>query len=211
MIFNRLCRLKQMVTSDYSKLGSRFRHDYVTSDSKMYTRFLHPTSLSENLKEIPEYPPIIDTSDKGQDRYFRGLWYDSVKSLPSVEEKLYELAIQQKLEHKIHTLSVAPPMYNGVYFNNYITRTHLIQNLPKQFTHMDVDKELTEIKDVLCETLFDHYCNIWKERKFKYIYEYLSAKNAGSELVKSLVLQCYKKLALRNDYVFNSTVSHNMC
>lgn len=195
-MFHRLYRIKQMVSSEYLMLGSRFSHQM---------------TVSENQKEFPEYPLIVDTSDKGQARHFRGVWYDSVKSLPSVEEKLFELAIQQKLDLKTHTLSVAPPMYNGVHFHKYITRTHLIHDLPKQFTHMNVDKELSEIKDLLCETLFDHYCNIWKERKFKYIYQYLSEKNAGSELVNSLVLQCYKKLALRNDYVLNSTVSQNMC
>lgn len=197
MMFNQLYRITQTrLRSGNSMLGSRIAHQIIPS---------------ENQKEFAEYPLIVDTSDKGQDRYFRGVWYDSVKSLPSVEQKLYELAIQQKLDLKTHTLSVAPPMYNGVYFHNYITRTHLIQDLPKQFTHMNVDKELAEIKDVLCETLFDHYSNIWKEKKFRYIYQYLSEKSAGSELVNSLVLQCYKKLAIRNDYVLNSTVSHNMC
>lgn len=191
-MLHKLLRINNICASKYLQLGSRFSHQI---------------TLSENQAEFPEYPPIIDTSDKGQDRYFRGIWYDSVKSLPSVEQKLYELAIQQKLDLKTYNLCIVPPMYNGIYYSNYITRTHLIHNLPNQFTSMNVDKELSEIREVLCETLLDHYCNVWKEKKFRSIYDYLSEKSAGSQLVQSLILQCYKKLALKNDYVLNSTVS----
>lgn len=193
MLIDRILRLKFKFMREYSTYSSRISHQ--------------TTDLSVIDAENPQYPLIVDRSEEGQNKYWRGQWYESVKAMPTVEEKLFELAIQQKSELKTYSLSNLPPMYNGVYFYNYITRTHTINNLPKNFTSMNVDKELSEIKEPLCETLLNYYCNIWNEKKFGNLSDYLCEKNTGANLASSLISQCFKKLSFRNDYVFNSTVS----
>lgn len=171
-------------------LGSRFTHQLI------------------EVNENPcEYPEIFDMSEEGQKKHFRKLWYNSVRTLPTVEEKLHELAAQQKLELKTYTMSSVAPSYNGVNFQSYITRTHFIENLPKNIADMNVDSELEEIRDTLSETILNYYYNAWMHNKSKSLRDYVQEPNAGSKLVNSLISQCFKKLALRNDYVINSTVS----
>lgn len=195
MILSRMLHAKRIPIAHFSIYGSRFSHQM--------------TDLTVIENEYPQYPPIVDMSPEGQNKHFRGVWYDSIKTLPTVEQKLYEMAIQQKLDHKTYTLSLAPPMYNAMNFYKYITRTHIINDMPVQFRNMNLDKELVDIRDTLCETLLDHYCNIWRREKFKNLHDYLDGRNAGSALANSLILQCYKKLALRNEYVYNSTIQQN--
>lgn len=156
----------------------------------------------------PEYPPIIDVSTKGQERHQRQIWYNSIKAMPTAEEKLYELSVQQKLNSVKYLVNSVPSLISGVFFQNFITRTHLVKDLPDKINRMQVDTELSEIRDVLNEVIQNHYCNGWKNGEVKQLSDYLMEEEAGSNLAKSLIAQCFKKLAVKNEYIRNSTVSH---
>lgn len=190
----RLLVCRRNFLPEYSTVGDRFSEE-----------------LIHVKRETCEYPPIVDMSKEGQEMHCRKIWYNSVKTLPSVEEKLFELAIQQKLDLKTYTLSAVPPTYNGINLQNYVTRTHFIEDLPDIISKMNVDAEMDGIREVLCETLLNYYYNTWEKNKSKTLRDYLLEPNAGSKLASSLISQCYKKLSLRNDYIFNSTVSLFKC
>ncbi|KAG8193842.1 hypothetical protein JTE90_029574 [Oedothorax gibbosus] len=164
--------------------------------------------LAEIKNEAPNYPPIIDPSDEGQKRHQRQLWYDSIKAMPTAEEKLYELSVQQRVRSTKHVIKDVPNIYTGIHFQNFITRTHLEKDLPDKLKMINVDTELSEIRDVLNEVLYNYYCNAFKHRSPKQLSDFLSEEEPGSSLAKSLIAQCSKKLAVRNEYIMNSTIQH---
>ncbi|XP_035218358.1 28S ribosomal protein S30, mitochondrial-like [Stegodyphus dumicola] len=160
-------------------------------------------------KEDCLYPPIVDMSKEGQRRHNRQLWYDSIKALPTVEQKLYELAVQQRMKLLKYLLSSVPQTYRAVPFYQYITRTHFVDNLPERLLNMNVDDELNDIKSTLCDTLLKYYYNPWAKNKSKKFDDFLNEKAAGSGLVNMLISQCYKKLALKNDYILESMIQQH--
>ncbi|GIY52653.1 28S ribosomal protein S30, mitochondrial [Caerostris darwini] len=160
--------------------------------------------LVEKKFENCEYPPIIDMSPDGQRRHQRQLWYDSIEAMPTVEEKLYELAVQQRLKLKKYLLYSVPPSYNGIYFQRYITRSLLIEGLPDKINQINVENELSQIKDDLNKIVTNYYYNPW-ENEEKPLSHYLNEEKAGAKLLEQLICQCYKKLAPRNEHILEST------
>lgn len=182
-----------------------FRLKYSVS---LLTVFRQQHQLAERSNESCIYPPIVDMSVEGQRRHQRQLWYDSIKAMPTVEEKLYELATQQRVGLKKYLLSAVPPTYNSIFFQRYITRSHFIEKLPDKICFLNVEKELSDVKDILNDVLHTYYCNPWQNNTSKQLSDYLQEKEAGAELLNLLISKCYKKLAVRNDYILQSTIQH---
>lgn len=192
MFLSRIFRTKRILLSEFSVWGSRLTHQLI------------------EVKDDPcQYPPILDVSDEGLKRIHRQMWYDSVKAMPSVEQKLHEIAVQQLMDLKTFTLSSVPSTYNAADFHSYITRTHFIRGLPKQLTDLSVDKELGEVKDSLYDVVLNFYCNCWNGSKKKMMHDLSTENDAGPTLANNLILQCYKKLGLKNDYIIDSTIQQN--
>ncbi|GBL89847.1 28S ribosomal protein S30, mitochondrial [Araneus ventricosus] len=164
--------------------------------------------LAEVTNQTCEYPPIVDMSKEGQRRHQRQMWYDSIKAMPTVEEKLYELAVQQRLHLKKYFLTCVPPSYTGIFFNQFITRTHLMEGLPDKINNINVEDELSDIKDTFNEVLLNYYHNPWQSKTSKQLSDYLSEKGAGSRLLNQLITQCYKRLASKNEHILESTIQH---
>nr|AII97710.1 BLTX323 [Nephila pilipes] len=171
-----------------------------------FTAFRLQHQLAERNNESCIYPPIVDMSTEGQRRHQRQLWYDSIKAMPTVEEKLYELATQQRVGLKKYILSAVPPTHNSIFFQKYVTRSHLIEELPNKLNFMNVEKELSDIKDILNEVLLTYYSNSWQNNKSKQLSDYLLEKDAGAVLLNQLIAKCYKKLAVRNEHILQSTI-----
>ncbi|CAL1299588.1 unnamed protein product [Larinioides sclopetarius] len=165
-------------------------------------------NLAKVTNQTCEYPPIVDMSEEGQRRHQRLLWYDSIKAMPTVEEKFYELAVQQRLDLKKYFLTCVPPSYTGIFFNQFITRTHLMEGLPDKINHINVEDELSDIKDTFNEVLLNYYHNPWQNKTSKQLSDYLSEKGAGARLLNQLVTQCFKKLASKNEHILESTIQH---
>ncbi|GFY58628.1 39S ribosomal protein S30, mitochondrial [Trichonephila inaurata madagascariensis] len=180
-----------------------FRMKYSVS---CLTAFRQQHQLAERNNESCIYPPIVDMSVEGQRRHQRQLWYDSIKAMPTVEEKLYELATQQRVGLKKYILSAVPPTYSSIFFQRYITRSHLIEGLPNKLHLMDVEKELSDVKDVFNEALHTYYFNPWQSNGSKQLSDYLLEKNAGAVLLNQMIAKCYKKLAGRNYHILKSTI-----
>ncbi|KFM81242.1 28S ribosomal protein S30, mitochondrial, partial [Stegodyphus mimosarum] len=170
----------------------------------LISRYSHALVLSKG--EDCLYPPIVDMSKEGQKRHNRQLWYDSIKAMPTVEQKLYELAVQQRMKLKKFLFTSVPQTYVAVPLNQYITRTHFVDSLPERLLKMNVDNELNDIKSTLCDTLLKYYYNPWAKNKSNKLDDYLNEKEAGSKLVNMLISQCYKKLAVKNDYILESMI-----
>ncbi|XP_054710050.1 LOW QUALITY PROTEIN: 28S ribosomal protein S30, mitochondrial-like [Uloborus diversus] len=152
------------------------------------------------------YPPIIDTSKEGLQRHARQMWYDSIKALPTVEEKMYELALQQRSHLKVFQLNSICNTYVGVPFQSYITRTHVINGLPEHITGINVDQELDEIRNVFCEVLYKDIIRSWKANEQMNLSELFSKKDSGIRLLQALIAQSYKKLGRKNDYILESVI-----
>lgn len=150
--------------------------------------------------ESRQYPSIFDTSTEGRNRYERQIWYDSIKAMPTLEEKLHEIAVQQREDLKKYVISSVPPSYNGIYFYRYITRTHLVQELPDRLMKMNVEPEFSDVSDALEEVLTNYYYNPWTDYKS-------NQGRGGSNLVNNLISKCFQKMGLKNEHIRNSTVS----
>lgn len=194
------------------RINNRFHIEYTVKRFRQAKTSLVLTRQLPAVNEHPsDYPPIYDTSEEGLKRHYRQMWYDWIKSLPSVEQKQHEIAVQQRMKLPVNSLSSVPPTYNGVNFQKFVTRTHMMDGLPDQLLSINIDQELDEIREMFCEVLLSHYYNPWEANKTKKFHDYLTESGAGSKLVSSLISQCYGKLAMRNDHILNSTVSCAKC
>ncbi|KAG0411511.1 hypothetical protein HPB47_011365 [Ixodes persulcatus] len=117
--------------------------------------------------DVPQYPPIHDTSYEGTKLRRRRQWYDHIRNLPTVDQKLNEIAFVAKPEveqeyrdmvekgRQFFTYIATP---NSTYYNSlpafqYATKTHLIDGLPERFAKLDVDDAYTRIKPYLVEAI----------------------------------------------------------
>ncbi|KAF8786876.1 hypothetical protein HNY73_008534 [Argiope bruennichi] len=198
MVFHFIFRNPLRTTMFYKQLN--FSINYIN------IRLQH--QLAEITRQTCEYPPIVDMSEEGQRKHQRQMWYDSIKTMPTVEEKLYELAVQQRLHLKKYFLTCVPSSYTGIFFHQFITRTHLIEGLPDKINDINVEDELSDIKNTFNEVLLNYYHNPWQSQRPKQLSDYLIEKNAGSRLLNQLITQCYKRLASRNDHILESTIQH---
>ncbi|XP_015906879.1 large ribosomal subunit protein mL65 [Parasteatoda tepidariorum] len=192
----------------YSKLPVR-KIAPIHAISVSSCRFLHQMSLENLERHNPqEYQPIVSMEREDQKKYQRQFYYDTIKALPTVEQKLYEISQFHRPKQLRYLIPALAKSYNGIFFQRYITRTHLINHLPENFSLMDVDKEYTEVSDVFKQTVSSFYKNDWKSSDLNY-QDYLCNKRDCSKLLNLLILQCFKKLALKNDYILESTIQQN--
>lgn len=168
-----------------------------------HVSFIHDLAVSN---ECPNYPPIIDMSNEGQRRHRRQLWYDSIKRLPTAEQKLYELGLQQRADLRLYFVSACAPTYEGTSFYHYITRTHFIDGLPEKLT-FDVENQFNDVKDSLCDVLLKYYYNAWQKDQ-RTLADHLAENYSGTKLLNSLLSQCYKKFSLTHEHLLESTI-HN--
>lgn len=89
---------------------------------------VYPKPEVEEWSKEPEYPPLNDASPVGLRRQVRLDWYESIKSKPTAEDKLYEIDAKsmQRMAHINNWL----PTSNSLPFVKYLTQTHVIDSLP---------------------------------------------------------------------------------
>uniref|UniRef100_A0A131XHK5 Putative ribosomal protein s30 n=1 Tax=Hyalomma excavatum TaxID=257692 RepID=A0A131XHK5_9ACAR len=117
-----------------------------------YPKLLNPDVESEYVyTEEPKYPPILDVSYRGTQRREREKWRESIKTMPTVQQKLLEMAelgLQFCFSAEPDTL-----YYNCLPAYQYATRTHLIEGLPDAYEKIDVEDAYARLKPHLIDAI----------------------------------------------------------
>uniref|UniRef100_A0A6G1SAJ4 28S ribosomal protein S30, mitochondrial n=1 Tax=Aceria tosichella TaxID=561515 RepID=A0A6G1SAJ4_9ACAR len=92
---------------------------------------MYPKPEIEEYSQEPEYPPLNEASKEGLRAQVRLDWYETLKTLPTVEQKLYE--IDRHASHRMAHINNWLPTCNSLPFAQYLTRTHLIESLPNSY------------------------------------------------------------------------------
>lgn len=115
---------------------------------------VYPKKEIEGYSEQPEYPPLNDGSQKGLNTQVRLDWYDSLKSIPTVDNKMHE--IMKHCSHYVANINNWLPTHNSLPLAQYLTQTHLISSLPERY---DIDKEtidqslVDEVRTILLDQI----------------------------------------------------------
>nr|CAD7428229.1 unnamed protein product [Timema monikensis] len=107
------------------------------------------SSVNEDeYSETPEYPPIIDDSLDARKKRLKLSWHDKIKSLKTVEEKLFEINIPKYYGWKCFLLKEGVIPYNSLDFTQYATRTYLMKNedLPAYYSK-EIEEEACCLAD----------------------------------------------------------------
>lgn len=90
------------------------------------------TDERPEFTDEPEYPPLNDGSRNGVRTQVRLDWYDKVKSLPTVDQKLHEIC--RLGTHQMPHINNWIKSYNSLPLAQYATQTHLIDKLPDRYS-----------------------------------------------------------------------------
>lgn len=149
--------------------------------------------------ETPEYPPLNDGTPGGVKTQFRLDWYDTIRRLPTVDEKLYEIGKHrnQYIAHFNNWL----PGYNSLPMIQYLTQTHLVGTLPQKYSKTsEADQKLIpSLKQMLLDQVaLDKYESIKKSPSYVSIVVRDGNRKAhvSNTLVQNLVSMAKKSLAL---------------
>ncbi|KAH7963388.1 hypothetical protein HPB52_020883 [Rhipicephalus sanguineus] len=117
-----------------------------------YPKLLNPDIESEYVyTDEPKYPTILDTSYTATKRREREEWRESIKAMPTVQQKLgkmTELGLQFCYLAQPDTL-----YYNCLPAYQYATRTHLIEGLPDVYEKIDVEDAYARLKPHLVDAV----------------------------------------------------------
>lgn len=127
------------------------------------------SALSEVKNEVedatkPIYPPIEDISWKAKWKRNRQAWHDKIKSLETVEEKLFEMNMPRYYGWKSLILKEHFIPYNGLSQAQYFTRTHIVKEsgLPAYYNNIisteQLDRMVQEIKSDIEDNIIFEYC-----------------------------------------------------
>lgn len=116
----------------------------------------------ENTAE-PIYPPIEDLSFKANSKRKKQAWHEKIKSIQTVEEKLFEFNIPRYYGWKSLFLYENVIPYNSLSHAQYITRTHVIKEtgLPAYYNDVISTEQLDSIvqaikHDIEDDIVFEH-------------------------------------------------------
>lgn len=161
---------------------------------------LYPKKDIEGYSEQPEYPSLSDGSMKGCKSQVRYDWYEHLKTLPTVEEKLYE--ITRHPQHRIAHINNWMKTYNSLPIIKYITQTHLIESLPDRYNISntpDNDNLFLDLKQsILDQIALDKYESIKSKPKFvsKIISDGNMNAHVSNRMIQNIVSIVKKTIAL---------------
>ncbi|XP_049938706.1 39S ribosomal protein S30, mitochondrial [Schistocerca serialis cubense] len=131
----------------------------------------HSFSVSANEAEYterPKYPPILDLSRRAIRERKEREWHEKIRSLETVEEKLFALNLPRYYGWRSLLLTEGHLLYDTFKFFRYITRTQFssVEELPFSFENNDTlsDDLFNKIKnDVQDALVFEYKCRRRKE------------------------------------------------
>lgn len=168
--------------------------NFSSAGVKYYTH-----SAVEVVSNNVNYPRILDATPEGKLRNERQKFYDHVLSLPTAEEKLLAITSwNYKPRVKVFRMSAAALTCNGVPFQQYVTRSHLIHGLPQKYQETNVDETLNFLQPHLFRVIAQNLSDRWKTG-FKF----------GQKATYELVSQIYRILSLKHDFLLHSAFDRN--
>lgn len=119
----------------------------------------------ENKNAIePVYPPIEDLSWNAKKKRKRQVWYDKIKSLKTIEEKLLELNMPKYYGWKSVLLDEYFVPYNSLSHAQHVTRTHIMKEpgLPSYYNSVisteQLDNMLQSVKSNIEDNIIFEHC-----------------------------------------------------
>lgn len=100
---------------------------------------LYPKKEEPEFTEEPNYPSLNDGSKSGLKTQVRLDWYESLKSLPTVDQKMYE--ISRHATHYMPHINNWLKSYNSLPLAQYATHTCLIDTLPDRYSSKREERE----------------------------------------------------------------------
>lgn len=125
------------------------------------------SEIKNDVKDTVEavYPAIEDLGFEKKVLKRKQQWHDKIKSLKTVEEKLFELNMPRYYGWKLILLKEHNIPYDSLSHAQYITRTHIMREpgLPTYYNDVtsaeQLDSVLPAIKDSVEDSLLFEYCN----------------------------------------------------
>lgn len=157
-LLTRVAQCYQVVRFRRTLPGKR-KHNWPKDDKK--DRFIVPPPLDSplNFTETPQYPPIRDLSFLGKRRQDREEWYEEMKDLNTVEEKLIKLNMPKYYGWKSYSICEGTLPYDPLPYAQFLTRTHVVpdyvlpakyENIVNQETLNTLAKSMEmQVKDLL--------------------------------------------------------------
>ena len=121
-------------------------------------------SKSEAKDVEPIYPSIEDISFKAKCKRKRQAWHEKIKSLETVEEKLFKINMPRYYGWKSLILKEHIIPYNSLSHAQYFTRTHIIKefDLPTYYNTIisteQLDRIVQSIKSDIEDNIIFEYC-----------------------------------------------------
>lgn len=112
----------------------------------------------------PIYPPIEDVSWRAKWKRDKQVWYDKIKSLETVEEKLFELNMPRYYGWKSLILKEHFIPFDALSHAQYYTRTHIVKEsgLPEYYNNIvsneQLDRIVQAIKSDIEDNIIFEYC-----------------------------------------------------
>lgn len=124
------------------------------------------SEVKSEAKDVvePIYLPIEDLSSKSKWKKRKQAWHDEIKSLETVEEKLFKINIPRYYGWKSVILNEHVVPYNSLSYAQYITRTHIVKDsgLPAYYNNVisteQLDTMVQAIKSDIEDNIIFEYC-----------------------------------------------------
>lgn len=121
----------------------------------------------DTLKETENviYPPILDLSYRASMRRKDEIWYNKIKKIETVEEKLIGLNMPHYYGWKSLYLEEGKVPYNSLNHAQYITHTHVLNDnkLPEFYNSLITTEELNSLAQSMKKYIEDiivfEYCH----------------------------------------------------
>lgn len=112
----------------------------------------------------PIYLPVEDLSWKAKWKKKKQAWHDEIKSLETVEEKLFKINMPRYYGWKSLILNEHSVPYDSLSHAQYITRTHIVKDssLPAYYNNIisieQLDRMVQSIKSDIENNIIFEYC-----------------------------------------------------
>ncbi|XP_015601452.1 28S ribosomal protein S30, mitochondrial [Cephus cinctus] len=111
------------------RIKTRFCRGFDSSVGHIVRNYSVPASSEKHEKKAPQYPPIQDQFFKERRRRTYEKWHEDIKSIKTVEEKLFKINVPRYYGWKSLMMHEYQIPYNSLDQAQYITRTHLVKDM----------------------------------------------------------------------------------
>ncbi|XP_046825717.1 28S ribosomal protein S30, mitochondrial [Vespa crabro] len=131
----------------FLRLHLRLLNNTVSITRHCSKKYATIVSEESQITNAPIYPPILDLSFKANQKRKKEAWYDEIKKLKTVEEKIFKINMPYYYGWKSLILNEHKIPYNSLEHAQFITRTYIVpeRGLPTFYNNLMSDEELESI------------------------------------------------------------------